>query len=281
MSKRRAFYFLLAFIILLATSPVSRYSREHGMWVVHIIIFVVVAALVKNRKEISGKILAGFLLGAFLFFVDVIFEGFDFSDFGLFETLLLFSYLVAVTNGYLFAKAGSLRSRVLIVAVSILFCLVAVFYLAGKLLHFDRHGNFTGSVYESLPPTLLLVNEAGDTVNVNNHDDKLYILDLWTTTCGYCFKQFPDLETFFNRYKSDSGMVIVAVNIPYSSDTPGMAMSMIRQNNYSFPVGIGIDSLNVRVGVFSYPAVIAVKNGKKIYRGDIYGVNELVEKELN
>lgn len=251
------------------------------MWVTHIVLFVVVAALVKRKEDISGKIFTGFLMGGLLFFVDSIVDGFDFSDFGLFALLLLTSYLVAVINGYFFAKAREVRNRIVLVLLSALFCLVSVFYLADKFLHYDNHGNFTGRVNKGIPATLLYIDEAGDTVNVNNNDNKLYVLDLWTTTCGYCFKQFPDLDTLFNQYKSDSGIVIAAVNIPHSSDTPGKALGLMRRNNYTFPVGIGIDSLNVRAGVYGYPAVIAVKNGKMVYKGDIYGINKLMEEELS
>src|SRR5690606_11453789 len=66
-------------------------------------------------------------------------------------------------------------------------------------------------------PNLNLIDQNGDRVELL--ENKMIILDFWTTNCGVCFKKFPDFERIMKKYDSNSNIVFYAVNMPIKRDT--------------------------------------------------------------
>jgi thiol-disulfide isomerase/thioredoxin len=43
---------------------------------------------------------------------------------------------------------------------------------------------------------------------------KVILFDLWNVGCGSCIKKFPELEALYKKYKADSLVRVLAVNVP-------------------------------------------------------------------
>jgi len=51
---------------------------------------------------------------------------------------------------------------------------------------------------------MIFTTKNGAKVQLDTVKNKLIVLDFWTTTCGVCFKSFPDYEKIYLKYKDNS-----------------------------------------------------------------------------
>jgi thiol-disulfide isomerase/thioredoxin len=150
--------------------------------------------------------------------------------------------------------------------------LISIWYLMGgrqnyfNLLNGDT---FSGKVKPTnVDLSWKVYNKNNDTFTSNDYNNKIVYMDFWTTSCGICFRKFPDLEKLYQKYKSHSNVMIQVINIPIQRDTAGMAFYMIeRSGTYTFPVLIGADSMAKTFGVVFYPTVVILKDNKMVFRG--------------
>ena len=49
-------------------------------------------------------------------------------------------------------------------------------------------------------------------------NDKVYLVNIWSTSCAPCIKKFPDYEKLFLQYKDDPSIEVVTLNLPFSND---------------------------------------------------------------
>ncbi|MCW5959993.1 MAG: redoxin family protein [Pyrinomonadaceae bacterium] len=163
-------------------------------------------------------------------------------------------------------------------------CLLATFmFFQGYDLwiHKLNFGTFTGKVNAyNLPTKLEGFNEQKNFITEKNFQNKIVLLDFWTTTCGICFEKFPQVQTVFDRYKNDSSVMILAVNSPIEEDKSNQAFEMIKEEGHSFPVIITKDAdLAEKFGVKGYPTTFVInQNGQIVYKGDIEGAVKMVDE---
>lgn len=65
------------------------------------------------------------------------------------------------------------------------------------------------------PPAIDLPDQTGKSVNLNELEGKVVLIDFWASWCGPCKQEMPVLETLHKKYQSE-GLVIVGVNIDNS-----------------------------------------------------------------
>jgi thiol-disulfide isomerase/thioredoxin len=148
-------------------------------------------------------------------------------------------------------------------------------------LHNYNYGTFTGRVSAfKLPVKFESFDERKNFITDDNFKNKIVLLDFWATTCGVCFKKFPQVQTLFEKYKNDSSVMILAVNSPLEEDTPNQAFEMIKEREYDFPVVITKDEfLAEKFGVKGFPTVFVInQNGQIVYKGDIEGAVKMVDE---
>jgi hypothetical protein len=85
---------------------------------------------------------------------------------------------------------------------------------------------------------------------------------------------------FYDTYKTDTSIVILAVNKPLKQDTAGQAFADIKGKGYSFPILLpSNDLLPEMFNVISYPTTFIIdKSGKVIFRGDITNAKTTIAK---
>ncbi len=148
-------------------------------------------------------------------------------------------------------------------------------------IHKSNFGTFTGKVEAfTLPTKFEAYDEQQNLFTNKDFDGKIVLLDFWTTTCGICFKKFPQVQTVYDKYKNDSSLMILAVNSPIEEDKPNQAFSDIREEEHSFPVVITKDEdLAEKYGVKGYPTTFVINRNKQIvYKGDIEGAVKMVDE---
>ena len=188
-------------------------------------------------------------------------------------------YSLGIISGFFYLK---LKRPANILPV-LLCCLLAIFmFFQGwdYWLHLTNFGTFTGRVTASnLPAKFEAFDEEKNFVHENDFA-KITLLDFWTTTCGVCFKKFPQLQSVHEKYKGDSSVKILAVNTPLEEDKPNQAFEAIRKREYTFPVVITQDeNLAEKFGVKGYPTTFVINPDKQIiFRGDIEGAIKLIDE---
>lgn len=104
------------------------------------------------------------------------------------------------------------------------------------------------------------------------------LLDFWSSTCGVCFKKFPDLQALYDKNKDK--MAIASVFVPCRKNEQGpRGKSIIEKHGYTFPVWwvAPKDTLLKVLKVDGFPTVIVLdKNRNVIFRGNL----ERAEKKL-
>ncbi len=119
-------------------------------------------------------------------------------------------------------------------------------------------------------PIMLFETEAKNKIRLDTIKNKVIVLDYWTTSCGNCFKGFPDYEKLFLEYQNNLNVEMYAVNIPLKRDTINQARSKISKYNYQFPVLYAASDENPKsLGFNGVPHLIILKDGIVRFNGSI------------
>ncbi|MFZ5354476.1 MAG: TlpA family protein disulfide reductase [Bacillota bacterium] len=81
-------------------------------------------------------------------------------------------------------------------------------------------------------PEIKLYDLDGQEWTLSKLKGKKVFLNFWTTWCGYCKLEMPDMEKVYQETK-DSDLVMLAVNVGESKE---LAESFMKNNGYSFTV---------------------------------------------
>ncbi len=112
---------------------------------------------------------------------------------------------------------------------SVLIWIIAILLVAaaGYLVFFNNTGK---SDEDGIGFKLQDLN--GKEWSVKELKGKRIFLNFWTTWCGYCKVEMPDLERIYQETK-DTDLVILAVNVAESKQ---LVKSFVDNNKYSFTV---------------------------------------------
>ena len=269
-------YFIISIITFLITTVIRYQSVALDLIVTHIIYFLLLVFFINLHHATPNKILAGFILGL----LSILFIAFIVEGMSLVISLNIASYLIAMINGYLFCRYSQLYKKLILIAISTSYCLICEFVMVDLIIHYENHGNFTGTIDKELTKSLSYITQTNDTVNINEISDQLIVMEFWSTTCGVCFIKFPVFQKLFNKYKDNPKIIITSVNVPYERDSSSTAIDMIRARKYTFPVAKNYDGLNNALEIYAFPVSIIIRNNRVIYRGDLEGVEKKIENEL-
>lgn len=214
------------------------------------------------------------LLPIILLYLPIYIQDFEGSQLSLPSSI---AHGLGIGFGYLLAVAN--RPTKLILALLVL----GVSYWTSDQgydlwLHKMNYGTYLGQTDEVLPSGSFR-DQQGAAVDITRWKGQFIVLDFWNTGCGICFKKFPLLEQYHQRYSPETKTKFFAVNIPLKRDKPNDAQQAIGRKNYSFPVLYAKDdSLASLFGIRSYPTVIVIDPSQRIvYRGELEGIRSLLE----
>lgn len=61
-------------------------------------------------------------------------------------------------------------------------------------------------------PAVKFLSVAGDTLTNADLENKILVIETWYTRCGWCKRQFPDMNTLTEMYRSNKNVMVLAVN---------------------------------------------------------------------
>ncbi|MEZ4803071.1 MAG: TlpA disulfide reductase family protein [Gelidibacter sp.] len=146
-----------------------------------------------------------------------------------------------------------------------LFLFVAIVFFPNQFAYSQSIENPPNFQYDGL---ILSDNQ---NKNVELDSSKTIVLDFWTTSCGICFKKFPEYEKIYLKYKVNPEVEIYSVNVPLKRDTFVKTVELVGKLNYKFPTLYlspeEIDKLPDAYGINSYPHLLIIKNNHISYSG--------------
>ncbi|WP_455498411.1 TlpA family protein disulfide reductase [Coprobacter sp.] len=191
---------------------------------------------------------------------------------------------IAIFTAYFFYhwSAYNLRKFILLL-------LYAIFGLWVVLRGFDlwsnklTFGTFTGKVTEKeQPEDIFLEDNSGSEVSINSLAGKYILLNFWSSTCGYCFAEFPDLQKLYEQKQFDDNIKIYSVHC-YLKDFDEdyiTGRELLVKRNYSFPVL----SINMREPVLKmlevtrFPTVLIFDPQRQlVFRGTLDFAEEYLQ----
>ena len=187
------------------------------------------------------------------------------------STLFLKDALVSIVLLYLIVLPISIylgyisKKTLKIIMVYIAFLTFIFYYGIDNWNSFLR--NYHARTNEKSPKIELLTNN-NQLVQLDTIQNKIIVLDFWTTSCGVCFKQFPDFEKIYLSYKNNPNIAIYSVNIPIKKDTLSKTKNLVKKLAYKFPTLYANSSeISKKFGFNTYPHCVILKNGKVRYNG--------------
>ncbi len=97
---------------------------------------------------------------------------------------------------------------------------------------------------EFAAPDFTLTDQYGNTHTLSDYQGKAVVVNFWTTWCGYCKQEMPDLQELYEQQGENSGdVVVLGVANPTSEEYPNQAdksqevvEQFLQDNGYTFPV---------------------------------------------
>ncbi|MES2703514.1 MAG: TlpA disulfide reductase family protein [Bacteroidota bacterium] len=266
--KRFFSILLVCFIVELATGQIRHLSLEWGFVASFIIFFFTLQYFfyrypADKQKTLVCFLVAPLLLHGTVWAIDRAMPNVGFPN--------IIGDVISCIASYVFTFT---RSRILKAATLTIAACICIWYAAIGCtwwLSYINYGTINGRVQQKLPELqgLNIQHEFKD-------DNKLVILDFFSTSCGICFSEFPALQQLYEQKNRDTNIVIYAIDVPLKRDTPGMALNMVRRRKYTFPVAVASPGVDSALSIVGYPTVLIIKNREIIYRGDIYGVSKVI-----
>jgi peroxiredoxin len=133
-------------------------------------------------------------------------------------------------------------------------------------------------------PDVTFTTIAGKKINMADLRGKVVLVNFWSTDCGVCVSEMPDIVKTYNTFK-DKNFEVIAVAMPY--DPPAQVLNYATQKALPFPVmhdGFG-EITDKFGGVHVTPtAYIFDKTGKRLFYTvgalDFPSLNQLLTKLL-
>ena len=279
--KRYCKIVLYAFLIEMITFPLRGVSFMGCAVVSFILFFIFQYFISKKYREILNVeyLLLFSLIGASLLQIPL--RLCLWSDTLISLPDFLF-HLLGIVMGYLFYKSSKIF-KTIIVLFSLFSC-VFMYFTGGNIwLHKLNFGTFTGKTEQIVTPDFQFFDETGELFSICNFAGKYTVIDCWYSGCGFCFREFPKVQAFYDQYKEHPFVSLISMNSRLKDESDSLAFEMIRKRGYSFPV-YRIDMGNPvlhQLGVNTYPTVLIFdKGGQFVFRGNIETAKNYIENVL-
>lgn len=123
---------------------------------------------------------------------------------------------------------------------------------------------------------------------IKKENDKMLVVNFWSTTCGPCVKELPDFIKVNEKFKNNPKFKMLLVSLDRIKDKEKV-IQFISKKNLSAEVVLldDIKRMNTWIPRFdknwegNIPVTIFYKNGEKMYFNDGEMNKEELEKEIN
>lgn len=229
--------------------------------------FIIVYFLLerKNRVLLYSYIIIALMFTVILFYIN------DFIFYSLHLPSSL-SLILGIFFAFLFYNA----SKFFKVSLVILILLINIFVVHlgyDYWIHKLNYQTFSGNYLKKINPNKFVFYDSnGEKVIFKNNIT--YVLDFWTTSCGLCFKDFPQVSKL-NSINKDKNIEFYAVN--FLSD----GESIYTNKNVLKNKGIKIKELFFtgsnrelyeNSSIYAFPTILMIKNDSIIFKGNSFSL---------
>lgn len=122
---------------------------------------------------------------------------------------------------------------------------------------------------------LEIIDSDNNAFSLENNKGKVLVFDLWSSSCGICFKEFPEFQELYKTYKDDPKVELIALNLPLKRDSTINVRKMIENYNFKKLYSQNLKSWDI-LDNNSVPKIIMLdKNGIIRFKGNI-NTNKLI-----
>lgn len=111
-------------------------------------------------------------------------------------------------------------------------------------------------------PNIVLFDETNKRVDLQSFKNKITVLDVWSSSCGICIRDFPEFEKLKNEFKNDSSITFYSLNLPNKRDKKDIVSKFTK--DYSFSKLYGDSETGVELKINSVPKCIIIDKNLKI-----------------
>lgn len=109
-------------------------------------------------------------------------------------------------------------------------------------------------------PAFVLATLAGDTVRSTSLAGHVAVINFWSTGCGPCVVEMPEMQRFWRQVASDTAVRLVTIS---SDDNLDSLRAWLRGRHYDFPVLVDA-GYGGHVGVYAIPTTFFVDRSGRI-----------------
>ena len=195
-------------------------------------------------------------------------------------------YIVFVPLSTYLAHLALKTSKIWISIFSFfLFTLISFFIFPNFFVYYHNHNAEKNILFTDIK----LVNKKNQEITLNQN--KIVVLDFWSTNCGICFEKFPDLQKTFTKFKDNKNVEIISVNVPIRNDKFEKTTTILDSIGYTFPMlyAKSFDEVETNLKFNTFPHLIIIKEGRIRYDGylitndesKLYNIDDEINKLLD
>ncbi|WP_420571984.1 TlpA family protein disulfide reductase [Kordia sp.] len=102
-------------------------------------------------------------------------------------------------------------------------------------------------------------------------DKEMTVIDLWTTSCGVCFEEFPIFEKLKQDFEGNDNVQFYSANVPLKNDTREKTLATIKTLNYDYETVFAekFEMIRDSLGISGFPHLLIIKDDTIRYLGDM------------
>lgn len=272
----KSFILIIVYIVLMAIT-----SAKHSICLpLMLILTFTISYFIYLKSDKKRYLMTGLLLAtpiSFLFLITCIVV----NDFSRGLPYIVF-VPIAVYLAFLFFKYKYWFIPILSI---ILFSFVSFFLFPNYFIYYQNHDAEKNILYTNVK----LVNKKNEEITLDQN--KIIVLDFWSTSCGICFKKFPDLQKTYDKFKVNKKVEIISVNVPIEKDKFQKTSKILDSIGYTFSklYAKSFKEVEDNLKFNTFPHLIIIKEGRIRYDGylvtndesKLYNIDDEIEKLLN
>ncbi len=163
-----------------------------------------------------------------------------------------------------------------------------VFWLWALLVGFDQWVEWVSYGRQPKIEASLSAYEVDDTTHVvplGSFQKEYVLFDVWSSTCGVCIRQMPQLQALYDEYQHSPDVTIASLFVyTRQKETVDDGYRIVNERGYHFPV-YGTDAkgwVNVECGVNAYPCVLILDRDRHVvFKGSLEFAKKKLKKLLD
>ena len=180
----------------------------------------------------------------------------------------LLMHVLGMITGYLLWVNKRIWKFVTLLVATI----VCVVYAANniKWLDYLSFGKVDSEGEQVLEEDFCLRDLNGSELSLNDFKDKYLVLDFWSSSCGLCIKNFPEVQSFSEKFSNNQRVSFYSVFCVSANrcETRQTGFDIVQKRGFSFPLLFSEDESYKKFGVSCFPTVVIFSpDNKIIFRG--------------